>query len=433
MICRAVPFFLLSSAMLFASGGVHGQEIAISDRPVSQQTLPKPTIALEGGRWFDGKEFVVSEWYSVDGRLTRRRPDRIDVHVDLRGRYVLPPLADAHNHNLQNAWTAQAFAGDYLRRGIFYSAQLAANSEEIAAYRSLLGGPGGVDVVWAEATLSSSDGHPLGLALGLAKQAGMPLSAQDVVDKAFWAIDSGADLAAKWPRIAEAGPKLIKVIVVDEAHSEQQRNDASTYGQRGLSAQLLPKIVEKAHGIGARVAAHVDSAADIEMVVKAGVDIVAHMTTRVPKGLSMQDLRLNDDTIAAMRQRGTVLIPTVAVTKYNLAAHPEDRDALNLVIADNLRRLKAAGVKMLTGSDLFDGSVIDEIDALAATNVFTPAELLTLATVITPQTLFPERRIGAFFEGAEASLVAYGSNPVSDLGALRSPQVAVKQGEILSR
>ncbi|MEG4930211.1 hypothetical protein QUA99_25285 [Microcoleus sp. F10-B2] len=249
-------------------------------------------MALEGGRWFDGKEFVASRWYSVDGRLTRKRPDRIDVRVDLSGRYVLPPLADAHNHNLQNAWTAQTFAGDYLRRGIFYSAQLAANSDEIAAYRSFLSGPGSVDVVWAEATLSSSDGHPLGLALGLAKQAGMSLSPQDVVDKAYWAIDSEADLAGRWPKIAAAAPKLIKVIVVDEAHSERQRADPSTYGQRGLSARLLPAIVAKAHGIGARVAAHVDSAADIDTVVKAGVDIVAHMNTRIPKCLSLQDLRL---------------------------------------------------------------------------------------------------------------------------------------------
>jgi hypothetical protein len=430
---RSLPFILFS--LLVPSGlcELQAQDALISDRPSDVQFLPRPTIALEGGLWFDGKEFVASDWYSVDGKFTRSRPDRIDVRINLRDRYVLPPLAEAHNHNLQNAWSAQAFAGDYLRRGIFYTAQMAANSEEIAAYRGLLRGPASVDVLWAEATLSSSDGHPLGLALGLAKQAGMALSEQDVVDKSFWAIDDEADLEAKWPRIAEAGPKLVKVIVVDEANSERQRADPSTYGQRGLNARLLPLIVRKAHGIGARVAAHVDSAADIDLVVTAGVDIVAHMNTRIPEGLSVRDLRLSNKTIETMRQRGTVLIPTVAATKYYLAGHPEHREALNHVIVDNLKRLKAAGVAMLTGSDLFDGSVIDEIEALAATGVFSPAELLNMATCKTPQTLFPERRIGAFGEGAEASLVVYENNPLANLTALRSPRLALKQGEILSR
>ena len=152
-------------AMLLASAPLAADGRETTDAPRIAVTMPKPTLSLEGGRWFDGQRFVRDSWYSVDGKLTRKRPPKIDVRINLQGRYVIPPLADAHNHNLQNAWSAATFADDYLRRGIFYSAQLAANTEEIAGYRGLLGGPGRVDVLWAEATLSSSDGHPLGLAL----------------------------------------------------------------------------------------------------------------------------------------------------------------------------------------------------------------------------------------------------------------------------
>lgn len=395
--------------------------------------LPKPVLAFEGGKWFDGHRFVEDTWYSIDGRLTRKRPARIDARIDLRRRYVLPPLADAHNHNLQNAWSAATFADDYLRRGIFYSAQLAANTDEIAGYRSLLGGAGRVDVLWAEATLSSSDGHPLGLALAGAKQAGMPAVPEDYIDKAFWAIDTRADLDKKWSKIAASQPKLIKVIVVDDAHAAAQRKDPSSYGQRGLSAALLPEIVARAHAIGARVAAHVDSAEDIHRVVTAGVDIVAHLNTRIPAGLSAADLRLSDRTIAEMKRRGTVIIPTVAVTRYYLKAHPGDRATLMGVIVDNLARLKAAGVTMATGSDLFDGSVIDEIEAMGATRVFAPTELLRIATSVTPQVMFPDRRVGVFSEGAEASIVTYDADPARDLTVLRAPRLAIKQGEVLAR
>lgn len=420
-LCLTIPF-LAAPSIVMASQAASSQ---------ATRVLPRPVLALEGGQWFDGSRFRPDRWYVVDGRLTHKRPARIDARIDLRRRYVLPPLADAHNHNLQNAWTAATFADDYVRRGIFYSAQLAANTEEIAGYRAFLGGPGRVDVLWAEATLSSSDGHPLGLALAGAKQAGMRMGAADFVDKAFWAIDSRADLEKKWPRIAEARPKLVKVIVVDDAHSTDQRKDASSYGQRGLSAALVPEIVSRAHAIGARVAAHVDSADDIDRVVRAGVDIVAHLNTRIPKGLTAADLRLSDATIVEMKRRGTSIIPTVAVTRYYLKAHPEDRPALMAVIADNLTRLKAAGIPILAGSDLFDGSVIDEIDALAATHVFAPSELVRIASRTTPQAMFPERRIGVFEEGAEASLVAYDADPVRALAALRSPKFAIKQGEMV--
>lgn len=420
-------------ALLLASAPLAADEGVITGAPKVAVTLPKPTLALEGGKWFDGQRFVEDSWYSVEGKLTRTRPAKIDVRIDLKGRYVIPPLADAHNHNLQNAWSAATFADDYLRRGIFYSAQLAANTEEIAGYRGLLGGPGRVDVLWAEATLSSSDGHPLGLALAGAKQAGMPAEAKDYIDKAFWAIDSLVDLDSKWPKIAESQPKLIKVIVVDEAHAAAQRKDPSSYGFRGLSTALLPEVVERAHAIGARVAAHVDSADDIARVVASGVDIVAHLNTRIPKGLTAGDLRLSDATIVEMKRRGTIVIPTVAVTRYYLMAHPEDRAALMAVIGDNLARMKAAGVRMLAGSDLFDGSVIDEIEALDATKVFSSDELLRLATTATPQAMFPGRRIGIFTEGAEASLVAYDADPTLDLKVLRAPKMAIKQGEILAR
>ncbi|WP_294136900.1 hypothetical protein [Sphingobium sp.] len=429
MIRFAVPCL----ALLFASTPLTAGSSEITGAPRVAVDSPKTVLALEGGRWFDGDGFVEDTWYSVDGLMTRKRPTQIDVRIDLKGRYVLPPLADAHNHNLQNAWSAATFADDYLRRGIFYSAQLAANADEIAGYRGLLGGPGRVDVLWAEATLSSSDGHPLGLALAGAKQAGMPEQPEDFIDKVFWAIDTHTDLAAKWPKIAESQPKLIKVIVVDDAHAAAQRKDPSSYGQRGMSAALLPEVVERAHAIGARVAAHVDSADDIARVVAAGVDIVAHLNTRIPSGLSAADLRLSNETIADMKRRGTVVIPTIAVTRYYLKAHPEDRAALMAVIGDNLARLKAAGVPMLTGSDLFDGSVVDEIEAMNATKIFGAGELLRLATKTTPQAMFPERRIGIFAEGAETSLVAYDADPTHDLAVLRAPRLAIKQGEILAR
>lgn len=97
-----------------------------------------------------------------------------------------------------------------------------------------------------------------------------------------------------------------------------------------------------------------------DRIVRAGVHIIASMNTRIPKGLTAADMRLSVETIAEMKRRGTIIIPTVAVARYHLQARPEDREALFTVIRDNLTRLKAAGNPMLAGSDLFDGSVRDK-------------------------------------------------------------------------
>lgn len=393
----------------------------------------KPRLALVGGQWFDGTRFVRDDWYAVDGRLTRTRPARIDATVDMAGRFVLPPMADAHNHNLQNRWAAAPMADDYLRRGVFYSAQLAAHTESIAGYRDMFGTPGTPDVLWAEATLSATDGHPIALAIGLSKGSGNELTKEDLIDKAFWAVDTAADLDAKWAAIEQARPKLVKVIVVDAANAAENRKDPKRFGTHGLDPALVPAVVQRAHAIGARVAAHVDTADDIDRVTRAGVDIVAHLITRIPKGRAIEDLRVSDATIAEMKRRGTLVIPTVAVTRYYLARNPDRSEALQGVIADNLARMKRAGVTLLTGSDLWDGSVVDEVRALVGTGVFTPSEALAMATDTTPRALFPQRMIGAFREGAEASLIAFDRDPTADLDALGSVAVAIKQGELLSR
>ena len=61
------------------------------------------TVALTNGRWFNGATFdrrpVV---YSAGGRLSFATPVRVDETIDLAGGWVVPPFADAHNHNISN-------------------------------------------------------------------------------------------------------------------------------------------------------------------------------------------------------------------------------------------------------------------------------------------------------------------------------------------
>lgn len=442
---RTASFVLATMLASFGGATAHGREqpaqqpapakpIDIGDDPRVAVVSAKPTLAFIGGRWFDGAAFGRATWYSVDGRLTAKRPARVDVTVDLKNRWIVLPLAEAHNHNMQDHGSAARYAPDYVRRGIFYMAQLFANTAEAAPFRDFLNGPGTVDALFAEVSISASDGHPIALAVGLAKQAGQQITPDDLRDRAFTVIDTAADLDRKWAKIAEAKPRLVKVILIDGANWEARRADPRTFGANGIDPRLLPPIVERAHAIGARVAVHVQTADDFGTAVRAGADIMAHLPgNSIGRGRTIADYRLNDAMVAEAARRGVIVIPTVAVAKYYLQAKPGDADAINANYRDNLTRLKDAGVPILTGSDLYDGSVLDEIEALERTGVFTRAELLRMSGTDTARALFPGRAIGRFAEGAEASLVALGTDPLSDLAALRQPALLVKQGEILAR
>lgn len=394
----------------------------------------RPVLELRGGHWFNGEGFGPGHWYVVDGKFTARPPAAVDVVIDLKDRYVLPPLAEAHNHNLQNSWGASRFAQDYLRRGIFYSAQMAASTQDIAPFRAFLNHPGAVDALYAEVTISASDGHPLGIALADAKASGIDLKPEEVIDHSFVAVDGQADLDAKWPGVVERGARLVKVILIESDRYAENRRDATRYGFNGVDPALLPEIVRRSHAMKARVAVHTDTAHDVDVAVRAGADIIAHLPGyRINPPLTIADYRLTDATIAQAAKLGTLFIPTMAASRFFLARYPDRTADINANYKDNITRLRKAGIPLLTGSDLFMGTVIDEIVALDGLGVLPRPALLDSATRVTAKALFPDRTIGLFAEGAEASLIALDGNPLSDLQALRQVRLAIKQGELLSR
>lgn len=402
--------------------------------PAQPRSLAAPNLHLKGGLWFDGATFRPMQWYAVDGKLTARRPDRIDAIVDLSGRHVIPPLAEAHNHDLQNAFLAPRSAPRYLASGIFYSGQMGANPADIRPFRGFLGTPGTVDVAYAEALISASDGHPLRMALDSFKSAGMEAKPEEIRDRAYWAVDTLADLDARWDRIAAAKPALVKVILIDSANHAANRNNPALFGKNGLDPALVPEIARRTHAIGARLIAHAETADDFARAVAGGADIIAHLPGyQIGKGKTAGDYRLSDASIAEAAKRKVAVITTTAISRFAIEKAPELASVLHGNYADNISRLRAAGVKIAFGSDDVGGSVVGEIQAIDRLNVFPRPELLRIATSDSALFLFPNRRIGAFVEGAEASLVAVEGNPLKDLNALLRPRLAIKQGELISK
>lgn len=394
-------------------------------------TAGAATLAVEGGRWFDGQRFVPATWYVVEGKLTRRPPARVDVRIDARGARVVPPYADAHNHDMQNAWGIGRRLTAALKDGVFYTAELCAN-EDVEPFRPLLNRPTTPDVVMANACIGASDGHPLGLLLrSLDPADGAPNLAE--LRKAYVAVDDAQELARRWPEILERKPDLIKVILIDSHRHAERRGRPELLGRNGLDPALLPDILQRARAAGIRVIAHVDTASDAAVAAQAGVDLLAHLPGyHFAKGLQAADYRLDDDTIQRLARAGTPVIATASVPAVVLGLKDEALAAVQRQQRDNLQRLLAAGVPLLIGSDNPFGGPLDEVAYLDAMQLLPRERLLKSLTMDTPRALYPSRAIGRFEEGAEASFLLLDGDPLADLGALRRIRLAVKQGTVLS-
>lgn len=392
-----------------------------------------PVLAFEGGLWFDGDGFVPATWYAVNGRFTAKRPTRIDATINLKGRYVLPPFAEAHNHDAQSGHTAPKAVAKNLGQGVFYSVQLCSRPDSVADFSGLMNQPGMLDVLFAGACITSSDGHPLGLALADAKAHGQDVSPEEM--RKLWDVmDTVPDVERLWPQIAERKPDLVKLILVNSERFAENRQMPELYGVNGLDPKLIAPIVERARRDGVRVVVHADSAADFATAVAAGADFVAHLPGyRFAAGMRAGDYRIPDEVVAEAARRGTVVMTTAVAAKHFLERKPEHRAELMATQADNLRRLRAAGVRLALGSDDFMGTVVDEILYLDALKIMPRAELIRRATTDTPKALFPKRAIGGFGEGMEASLIAFDADPLgANLDVIRTPSIRVKQGSLLA-
>jgi hypothetical protein len=392
---------------------------------------PPLTMELKNAQWFDGKGFSKrGTLYIKDGKFSSQKIKKPQRSMDLQGQFLIPPLAEALNHNLQNAWGYGRYANSYLRDGVFYAAMHCGEPKGVAAARGLANQPAAPDVLFVSACITSSDGQPLAQLLG-DEGGATKLKLEDVADKLVLLMDTPEQLTQKWPLVAARKTDLVK-LMLSRSESPELRGEPKQQGRLGLKPELVPAVVKLAHKEGLRVIAHVETAADFALATQAGVDWIAHLPGYYfHDGLGAEAYRISPEMAAeAAKKRLAVITGTAAASLFRHSA--EQQTAVRRLQTENLQTLKAAGVKLMIGSDVFGGNGLTELRHLEGLGVLDAPALLRLATVLTPQALYPKRRLGCFEPGCEASFLLLAANPLLDLDALGRVQLRVKQGRVLS-
>lgn len=406
--------------------------------PCLAQRPDSATTHFIHGQWFNGDRFVKEDFYSVDGLLTHHPPKQVNRTVDLHGQYVVPPYGDAHEHNFDSVKTTPAVVANYLKDGIFYAQGMTdvTHGAQAVVAAGLVNTPESIDVTYAHGGLTGVNGHPKdtyeGVPLGIyyaatEQQRQQVIAAHQRAGDAYWEIGSRIDLDTKWPQILAAKPDLIKVFLHDSGHYTPEMHLHPPLGG-GLDPALVPLIVKRAHASGLKVAAHVDTEADYHTALMAGVDELAHLPGYcLSAGEDPKPYRLTDADIAATASRYVTLGPTAAQCD-SARATAAGKAAVRALQLDNLRRLKAAGVNIVIGSDTYGQDSLHEANYLHALGLWNNLELLRIWSVATPKDIFPNRRITKLKEGYEASFLVLRNDPLNDWSATEEIDQRWKQG-----
>jgi imidazolonepropionase-like amidohydrolase len=405
----------------------------------------EPIRAFENGRWLVGGEFVPATFFVVDGRLTRTRPARVDDVVDLAGKFVVPPFAEAHNHNVSRP-AKEAELSRYRNDGIFYV--MIQSNLGPADPSTPRGDRHDVEVAYANGGITPSGGHTVALHERIVERGGLAgLTKADLDGRAFFVVDSEKDLDAKWPKLLAGQPDFVKVFMGFSEEIAKRRDEPRWFGERGLDPKLVADVVARARARGLRVSAHVETAADVHEALVAGVDVVAHLPgwrLGAEAGFddsSLERWMLRDEDAALAAIRGTAFVTTVlAGGGIANPKHPLHESFRRLHTA-NLEMLVKHGVTIAIGSDHYEGTSLAEVCFLgkqplvaggaAPLGVFDSRTLLRLWCEVTPLVIFPGRKIGKLEEGFEASFLVLDGNPIDDFGNVRRIASRVKCGRSL--
>ncbi|WP_308419328.1 metal-dependent hydrolase family protein [Sphingomonas metalli] len=416
--------------------------------PVAAQLAPpaSPVTYILAGQLLDrpgerprGASTIVVR----DGRIAEVRdgfatPEAGATVIDLRDRFVLPGLIDAHVHllgiggdpmrarltalNTEPADDILYGAGNAratLMAGFTTVRDLGGDARGIRALRDAIdrGDVDGPTIVNAGMPISVTGGHgdPLnGIAEPYAHaMAGSVENTCDGVDDCRRAVRRQVGLGAQVIKLTATGGVLSNV--------------SGGLG-RAFTPEEMRAIVETAHGLGRKAAAHSHAADGTKAALIAGVDSIEHGSF------------LDDEAIALLKKTGAWLVPTeiapvAALAQARSGALPPatipKAEAAAAAMVDSHRRAFKAGVKFAFGTDSGvskHGDNAQEFALLVERIGMTPMQAIRTATVAAADLLGQSDRLGTIVPGKAADIIAVSGSPLDDVRRLEKVEFVMHRG-----
>lgn len=344
--------------------------------------------------------------------------------IDLGSATLLPGLIDTHVHLVMNM--EEDCVTSLAHKSAVESVVEAAQN----ARRALLGGVTTVrdcaDVFGVTLTLKQAidagnlDG-PRILACGLpiTTTAGhlnyMGISA-DSTEEVLKAVRTVVNMGVDWVKVMATGGGL---------------TPASNVRRAQYSAETLTALVQDAHRLGRKVAAHAHGTEGILNCAIAGTDSIEHCSWMAEE----EGLRYDENAIDLIRKKGLYVSHTIAGPR---TGSPEEvKEILNSELGERfalLRRTLEEGVPMVISSDAgipgcrfedFAGSLVIAVKCCG----FSPMGAIIASTSRAAKMLGMEDQIGSLEAGRFADIIAVDGNPLQTIDSIRQIISVFKSGK----
>jgi len=352
--------------------------------------------------------------------------------VDLSKATVLPGFMDVHTHVLlQGDVTAAEYDEQLLKQSIPYRAILAARNAEIAlshgftAMRDLEtegamyadvdvkmaianGEVPGPRMQVATRAMTPTGMYPL---LGYSWELKVPTGVQyvDGVEGARKAVREQAMYGADW----------IKYYSDRRYHFEA---DSVLHSMVNFTDEEAKAIVDEAHRLGKKVAAHAIGSDGIAAALRAGVDTIEH-------GDGLTDTLMDD-----MARRGVYWVPTLTVGLYVAPGRGGNWQKMADLQKENFAKAIKKGVKIALGTDAggFDWKKVNQAKEFEYYVQYgmTPMQSIRTGTSVAAELLGWSDKAGTIEAGKWADLVAVSGDPLKDITELQKVKFVMKGGVI---
>jgi len=351
-----------------------------------------------------------------------------DEEIDLRSVTVLPGLIDAHTHLTEDAQQDryQSLLNTPVRQALVGVKNAKITLEAGFTMVRNVGAGGFSDVALRDAINAGEiegprmqvSGPPLSITGGHCDNDLLPFEYHVTSDGVADGVDA---VRHKVRENIKYGADLIKVCATGGVFSKGDDPQASQYTLEELKA-----IVEEAHRLGRKVAAHAHGAQGILLAAEAGVDSIEHATY------------LNDENLAAMLAHGTYYVPTAyhygwVLQNGHYPASTMEKERLVAAVKEKTgRRGVTSGLKVAFGTDsaTYPHGLNAREFATYVDYGLTPLAALQTGTLNAAALMGWSDRAGVLEPDKWADIIAVPSDPLHDITQLQHVVFVMKSGVV---